>query len=274
MKNSKEKIISDLKTKIKDFKSKIKKNKLDDNKEEKNDISNIQINLSSLKNLYKTKKEDNLNNNKDSINFLLLNNKENEKRGNIRSNSTSSNNFKPDKNYLDFDIDKLIKKDKKNKKNEYENNFISQNTDSNSKSIKSKTFVNFDDLISNKNINGSNLKTHTNKSFIKLNLSSKKSSSYLSSMSNTDRNYNYNNNKANKKLYEDNFSEPNIIINNTNHNYFQLQSKLLDFMNEIKLSNKSNKNIYKNAFSLTKPSIKKKIILVIKKLRIKVKEII
>ena len=69
-------------------------------------------------------------------------------------------------------------------------------------------------------------------------------------MPHTDRNNNYTNKE--KNYYEENFSEPNIIINNTNHNYFQLQSKLSDFMNEIKLSNKN----YKNSLTKPKPSIK------------------
>lgn len=251
MKNSKENIISDLKIKINEFKSRIKNNKLNCSEEDNN---NIQINLSTLKNFYKAQNVDNLDNNQNSIN-QILNNKSNlinnniqyrEKGEKIRSNSSSTNNFMKNKNYLDFDIDEIIKNNKNSKKEK----IINQNT--NSKSIKSKTFVNFDDLKINKNINNSKLtnyiKNNSNKKFIELNLSSKKSEH--SSMPHTDRNNNYTNKE--KNYYEENFSEPNIIINNTNHNYFQLQSKLSDFMNEIKLSNKN----YKNSLIKPKPSIK------------------
>ena len=255
---------------------------------------NMQININTIKNYYKVPKQDNnniinkinpineelqtnkkgtiINNKQDIIIFqsskTLQNNinkdntkttkfnnyiKENDNKYKLRANSISTVNVDTNKNYLNFDIDEIIKKKPKNDKTDF--NFI--NSPSKPENIKNKIFVNFDDLRNNQYKKKSDsidyTKSLSNKNFIKLNLSSKKS--FPSNMSNTDRNYRLKNNHLDS-YYEENLSEPNIINKSKNTNYYKLKSKLSDFMTEINLYNKKNKNISKNIFSLTKPAIK------------------
>lgn len=286
MKNSKEKIISELKNKLIEFKSKIRNNKSQSTIGD-DDISNMQININTIKNYYKIQKEDNVGdkidkkiNNvknlneefKESKNDIKLNAdicnssktleikniikdagkskinkfiKEKESKEKLRANSTSTSNFITNKNYLNFDINEIIKQSKRPKKEKSEINFITFPK-------KSKDFLNFDELI--------NIHKNQKCNFIKLNLGSKKSVANLSSKSNTDRNYRFINNfnsYTTDNKYEENFSEPNnIIINKNNYNYLKLQTKLSDFMNEINLADKNKRNLYKNRLSLTKPAIK------------------
>lgn len=286
MKNSKEKIISELKNKISEFKSKIKSNKANNSIGE-DDITNMQININTIKNYYKIQKEDNINNkidknisnenilkgvfkeNKNDNNLKVdncnssktfetkniikdigeskINNfikEENKNKQKLRANSTSTSNFAKTKNYINFDINDILKQNKNPKKEKSEINFITlpKNT---------KKFLNFDELVT----------IHKNKknNFIKLNLSSKKSAPNLSSKSNTDRNYrilNFYNNNTNENNYEENFSEPNAIVDKNDYNYLKLQTKLSNFMNEISLGDKNNRSLSKNKVSLTKPAIK------------------
>ena len=297
MSNTKQEIISELKSKLTQFKSKYKNNNLEDSTKG-DDIINMEINMDTLKNYYKIPKENNTNikenlnqiiNNNNEINFdndnLTNNNSDSSKKLKkydnakynnyikdssllnknalhnnsnkdlLKLNSTSTSNFinSNNKNYLDFDIGEIIKQSKKQKKEKSNLNFTKECMDSN-QHLKSKTFVNFDELNINHHKKQSNLLNYNNnlssrKNFIKLNLSSKKN------ISNTDRNHRFINNFNTDNLYEENLSEPNINKNDTNNNYFKFQSKLTDFMNEIKLPN-NNKNSFKNRFSLNKPTIK------------------
>lgn len=295
MKNSKQEIISELKNKLSEFKSKIN-NKSDNTNPEndimnmqinintiknyykvpKQDNNNNIINkINPINEELQTNKKDTIINNKQDItNFqsskTLQNNlnkdntkttkfnnyiKENDNKYKLRANSISTVNVDTSKNYLNFDIDEIIKNHKKPKNDKSDFNFI--NSPSKPENIKYKIFVNFDDLRNNlykkKSDSIDYTKSLSNKNFIKLNLSSKKS--FPSNMSNTDRNYRLKNYNLDS-YYEENFSEPNIINNSKNTNYYKLKSKLSDFMTEINLYNKKSKNISKNIFSLTKPAIK------------------
>jgi len=169
------------------------------------------------------------------------------------SNSKSSSNIIQNKNYLDFDIDKIINQNKKPKKEKSEYNFINPPTELNT--TKYKSFVNLDELKIGQNKKQSDLMNYnrnlSNKNFIKLNLSLKKGTN-ISNKSNTDRNYRIINSYNTDNLYEQNFSEPNKIKNNKNNN--KLKTKLSDFMNEIKLSN--DKKMSNIRHSLIKPAIK------------------
>jgi len=293
MKDSKKEIISDLKNKLTEFKSKFKEKKIENTAND--DITNMEINMNTLKNYYKSQKKEN----KDNINinklnklnqiyqnndkFLNLSNtnnnnidkneninkdidninynnyiKENGKKEIVKqnSNSKSSANIIQNKNYLDFDIDKIINQSKKPKKEKSEYNFINPPTELNT--TKYKTFVNLDEFKFEQNKKQSDLMNYnrnlSNKNFIKLNLSLKKGSN-VSNNSITDRNHRIINSYNTDNLYKQNFSEPNTIKNKKNKNYYKLKSKLTDFMNEIKLSNE-NKKMSKIRHSLIKPAIK------------------
>ena len=282
MKDSKQEIIFDLKNKLNEFKTKCKERKAQNSKED--DIENLEINMNTLKNYYKSQKNDNKNN-KDNINKLnhvnqtitlsykngninkdlnniKLNNyhKENGKKELINQNvkANSSANCLVNKNYLDFNIDEIIKQRKKPKKEKSDFNFINPPTELNQ--TKHKTFVNLEDLKINLNKKQTFLmnynKNISSKNFIKLNLSLKKGNSFISNNSNTDRNYRKMKNYNTDNLYEQNFSEPNSIKINKNNNYYKLKTKLSDFMDEIRLSDYNNKNIPKIRPNLIKPTIK------------------
>ena len=60
MKDSKQEIISDLKNKLNEFKSKFKERKTQNNIDD--DIENLEININTLKNYYKSQEKDNKNN--------------------------------------------------------------------------------------------------------------------------------------------------------------------------------------------------------------------
>ena len=55
MKDSKKEIISDLKTKLTEFKSKFKEKKIENTTND--DITNMEINMNTLKNYYKSQKK-------------------------------------------------------------------------------------------------------------------------------------------------------------------------------------------------------------------------
>ena len=256
---SKQKIISELKEKITEFKSKFKSGKSnEDNKE--NDLLEFPLNQDTLNNYYKlsknifNKNDDNKDNKNDNIinqikaekiksEMNILNNTNYAKKE--RANSTSISSFGLKKKYLDFDIDKIIKKSKKpNLINEYDasqhNLLIMKNKSSNN--------LDFNNIYPNKNSN--------QKNFININICSKKT------YPNTDRkkelfpsHSNYNLNYCpitdNNFKYEPNHSEPNISNNNINNLYKynftyktnRYQNKFVDFENELK-SNKKERQRY------------------------------
>jgi hypothetical protein len=303
MANSKQEIISELKNKLNEFKSKIKKssnNNIENSPKEGEDIINMEISMNTLKNFYKSQKDKNIDavNSKENIQQIINNNDDNNNdkilddniykkqfdnikynnyikdssilNDNIANNNNKKEKLKPNissinnitnKNYLDFDLDEIIKKSKKKK-----SNLLNEKPEAKHclKTLKSKTFVNFDELNINQSRKESNLLNYTKnisiipnkEKFIKLNTNK--------NLSNTDRNHRFIN-VFNPTDYEENFSEPNIYNNinnnnNNNSNAFKIQNKLSDFMNEIQLGNNNNynyikKNNYKKGFSLNKPKI-------------------
>ena len=177
MSNSKQKIISELKSKISQFKSKLKSPKPKDDQDEQKTEEELILKLP----LNKISKE--INSNKENINNnnIILNRQiKPSKIG--RANSTCATSFNINKKYLDFDFDKLLNKTK---------------TNSNS-----KTNIHIDEL---NNVN------NKNKTFINLNLTTKKI------ISKTDRQKelfnSFNNEYTNK--YEANNTEPNIYNYNS-----------------------------------------------------------
>ena len=193
MSNSKQKIISELKSKITQFKSKLKSHKStndqDEPKTQEELILKLPINKIS---------KDFINNKENKTNNIVKNNQI--KPCKIeRANSTFTSSFNITKKYLDFDFDKLLNKTK---------------TNSNS-----KTNIYIDGL---NNIN-------KNKTFINLNLNTKKI------ISQTDRQKelfnNFNNEYINK--YEANYTEPSV------YNYNTIKSKNNNFIFHNKFYSKN-----------------------------------
>ena len=187
MSNSKQKIISELKSKISQFKSKLKspkpKNDQDEQKTEEELILKLPLN--------KISKE--INSNKENINNnnIILNRQI--KPSKIeRANSTCATSFNINKKYLDFDFDKLLSKTKTN----------------------SKTNICLDEL------NHSN----KNKTFINLNLNTKTITERTNRQKELFNSFN-NNEYLNK--YEANHTEPNAYnfnyntLKSKNNNLFQ-----------------------------------------------------
>ena len=187
MSNSKQKIISELKSKISQFKSKLKspkpKNDQDEQKTEEELILKLPLN--------KISKE--INSNKENINNnnIILNRQI--KPSKIeRANSTYATSFNINKKYLDFDFDKLLSKTKTN----------------------SKTNICLDEL------NHSN----KNKTFINLNLNTKTITERTNRQKELFNSFN-NNEYLNK--YEANHTEPNAYnfnyntLKSKNNNLFQ-----------------------------------------------------
>ena len=130
MSNSKQKIISELKSKISQFKSKLKspkpKNDQDEQKTEEELILKLPLN--------KISKETNSNKENINNNNIILNRQI--KPSKIeRANSTCATSFNINKKYLDFDFDKLLSKTKTNSKT---NICLDELNHSN----KNKTFIN------------------------------------------------------------------------------------------------------------------------------------
>ena len=179
MSDSKQKIISELKSKITQFKSKLKSHKSQDVQDKQEIEEELVLKLP----INKVNKDIN-NDNKENIyinNNIKANNQIKTSK-NERANSTYASSFNITKKYLDFDFDKLLSKTK---------------TNSNS-----KTNIHIDEL---NNIN------NKNKTFINLNLTTKKI------ISKTDRQKelfnSFNNEYTNK--YEANNTEPNIYNYNS-----------------------------------------------------------
>ncbi len=187
MSNSKQKIISELKSKISQFKSKLKspkpKNDQDEQKTEEELI--LKLPLNNISKEIKSNKE-NINNN----NIIL--NRQIKPLKIERANSTCATSFNINKKYLDFDFDKLLSKTKTN----------------------SKTNICLDEL------NHSN----KNKTFINLNLNTKTITERTNRQKELFNSFN-NNEYLNK--YEANHTEPNAYnfnyntLKSKNNNLFQ-----------------------------------------------------
>ena len=187
MSNSKQKIISELKSKISQFKSKLKspkpKNDQDEQKTEEELI--LKLPLNNISKEIKSNKE-NINNN----NIIL--NRQIKPLKIERANSTCATSFNVNKKYLDFDFDKLLSKTKTN----------------------SKTNICLDEL------NHSN----KNKTFINLNLNTKTITERTNRQKELFNSFN-NNEYLNK--YEANHTEPNAYnfnyntLKSKNNNLFQ-----------------------------------------------------
>jgi len=179
MSDSKQKIISELKSKITQFKSKLKSHKSQDVQDKQEIEEELVLKLP----INKVNKDIN-NNNKENININnnIITNNQIKTSKNERANSTYASSFNITKKYLDFDFDKLLSKTK---------------TNSNS-----KTNIHIDEL---NNVN------NKNKTFINLNLTTKKI------ISKTDRQKelfnSFNNEYTNK--YDGNNTEPNIYNYNS-----------------------------------------------------------
>ena len=187
MSNSKQKIISELKSKISQFKSKLKspkpKNDQDEQKTEEELI--LKLPLNNISKEIKSNKE-NINNNNIILNRQIKPSKIE------RANSTCATSFNINKKYLDFDFDKLLSKTKTN----------------------SKTNICLDEL------NHSN----KNKTFINLNLNTKTITERTNRQKELFNSFN-NNEYLNK--YEANHTEPNAYnfnyntLKSKNNNLFQ-----------------------------------------------------
>ena len=187
MSNSKQKIISELKSKISQFKSKLKspkpKNDQDEQKTEEELILKLPLN--------KISKETNSNKENINNNNIILN-RQIKPLKIERANSTCATSFNINKKYLDFDFDKLLSKTKTN----------------------SKTNICLDEL------NHSN----KNKTFINLNLNTKTITERTNRQKELFNSFN-NNEYLNK--YEANHTEPNAYnfnyntLKSKNNNLFQ-----------------------------------------------------
>ena len=111
MSDSKQKIISELKSKITQFKSKLKSHKSKDVQDKQEIEEELVLKLP----INKVNKDIN-NNNKEKININnnIITNNQIKTSKNERANSTYVSSFNITKKYLDFDFDKLLSKTKTN----------------------------------------------------------------------------------------------------------------------------------------------------------------
>ena len=195
MSNSKQKIISELKSKISQFKSKLKspkpKNDQDEQKTEEELILKLPLN--------KISKE--INSNKENINNNIILNRQIKPLKIERANSTCATSFNINKKYLDFDFDKLLSKTKTNSKTNIcldELNHVNKN----------KTFINL-------NLNTKTITERTNRQ--KELFNSFNNNEYLNKYeaNHTEPNaynFNYNTLKSkNNNLFQNNFFSKNNI---------------------------------------------------------------
>ena len=195
MSNSKQKIISELKSKISQFKSKLKspkpKNDQDEQKTEEELILKLPLN--------KISKE--INSNKENINNNIILNRQIKPSKIERANSTCATSFNINKKYLDFDFDKLLSKTKTNSKT---NICLDELNHSN----KNKTFINL-------NLNTKTITERTNRQ--KELFNSFNNNEYLNKYeaNHTEPNaynFNYNTLKSkNNNLFQNNFFSKNNI---------------------------------------------------------------
>ena len=195
MSNSKQKIISELKSKISQFKSKLKspkpKNDQDEQKTEEELILKLPLN--------KISKE--IKSNKENINNNIILNRQIKPLKIERANSTCATSFNINKKYLDFDFDKLLSKTKTNSKT---NICLDELNHSN----KNKTFINL-------NLNTKTITERTNRQ--KELFNSFNNNEYLNKYeaNHTEPNaynFNYNTLKSkNNNLFQNNFFSKNNI---------------------------------------------------------------
>ena len=196
MSNSKQKIISELKSKISQFKSKLKspkpKNDQDEQKTEEELI--LKLPLNNISKEIKSNKE-NINNN----NIIL--NRQIKPLKIERANSTCATSFNINKKYLDFDFDKLLSKTKTNSKT---NICLDELNHSN----KNKTFINL-------NLNTKTITERTNrqKELFKSINNNEYLNKYEANHTETNSyNFNYNTLKSkNNNLFQNNFFSKNNI---------------------------------------------------------------
>ena len=196
MSNSKQKIISELKSKISQFKSKLKspkpKNDQDEQKTEEELILKLPLN--------KISKETNSNKENINNNNIILN-RQIKPLKIERANSTCATSFNINKKYLDFDFDKLLSKTKTNSKT---NICLDELNHSN----KNKTFINL-------NLNTKTITERTNRQ--KELFNSINNNEYLNKYeaNHTEPNaynFNYNTLKSkNNNLFQNNFFSKNNI---------------------------------------------------------------
>ena len=197
MSNTKQKIISELKSKLTQFKTQLKSHKIKDEQDEKKEDEEIIIKLPLNKNNIEK------NNNKENISNNIIMNKQIKSSKLERANSTCASSFGYTKKFLDFDLDKMLIETKRH---------------SNSKSN-----INIDEL----NV------MPRNKTFINLDLNTKKIFSKTDrkkEMFTLDNLNRINNDYINK--YEQNYSEPNVDNNNkitTSNNNIILQNKFYNY---------------------------------------------
>ena len=196
MSNSKQKIISELKSKISQFKSKLKspkpKNDQDEQKTEEELILKLPLN--------KISKETNSNKENINNNNIILNRQI--KPSKIeRANSTCAISFNINKKYLDFDFDKLLSKTKTNSKT---NIYIDELNHSN----KNKTFINL-------NLNTKTITERTNRQkelFNSINNNEYLNKYEANHTEPNEYNFNYNTLKSkNNNLFQNNFFSKNNI---------------------------------------------------------------
>ena len=239
MSNSKQKIISELKSKISQFKSKLKSPKPKNDQDEQKTEEELILKLP----LKKISKETNSNKENINNNNIILNRQI--KPSKIeRANSTCATSFNINKKFLDFDFDKLLSKTKTNSKT---NIYIDELNHSN----KNKTFINL-------NLNTKTITERTNRQ--KELFNSFNNNEYLNKYeaNHTEPNaynFNYNTLKSkNNNLFQNNFFSKNNItpLTKTQNERERLSAKPeirtnvsrynLNFMMNDYNKNKSRKN--------------------------------
>ena len=195
MSNSKQKIISELKSKISQFKSKLKSPKPKNDQDEQKTEEELILKL-PLNNISKEIKS-----NKENINNNIILNRQIKPLKIERANSTCATSFNINKKYLDFDFDKLLSKTKTNSKT---NICLDELNHSN----KNKTFINL-------NLNTKTITERTNRQ--KELFNSFNNNEYLNKYeaNHTEPNaynFNYNTLKSkNNNLFQNNFFSKNNI---------------------------------------------------------------
>ena len=202
MSNTKQKIISELKSKLTQFKSQLKSHKSKDEQDEKKENEEIILKLPSNKNNIEK------NNNKENIDNNTIINKQIKPSKIERANSTCFS-FGSTKKFLDFDFDKMLNENKR-----HSNSKSNINIDELNIMTKNKTFINLD--LNTKKIFS---KTDRQKDMFNLN--------NINNLNHINDDYINNRNK-----YEQNYSEPNVdnykTIRNHNNN-IRLQNKIFNF---------------------------------------------
>ena len=225
MSSTKQKIISELKSKLTQFKSQLKSHKIKDDQDEKKEDEEIIIKLPlSKNNIEKNTNKENMNNN-------IIMNKQIKPSKIERANSTCFSSFGSTKKFLDFDFDKMLNETKR-----HSNSKTNINIDELNIIPKNKTFINLD-------FNTKKLFSKTDRQKEMINLNNINNLNCI------------NNDYINK--YEQNYSEPNVdnykTIRTQNNNII-LQNKFYNF-SKNDLIPISNTKIERERFS-AKPEIR------------------